>query len=314
MATPNLWSGDPFSPAQINDLLQAKQTIMQNSTEKDVLVFVGNSASYFYYTFSENNRTCLLLPVSALSYIERGVVTPTEKQYDIFCKSVEMLLDFVKQDRKIIIIDHSGTGESIVGLQTVLQRCWPTYFLDLHFINLLDRLSIQQRDVVAKKLTKKNITIVCNVISGISGFFNDLFNEKFPRLVPHYPIYKWEQQVDNVVKNDQAAAIIQQLKGLQGVQGGGIGLHGSRHYTVVRASSGKTGGRYASNSGPAAAAKKAAAKRFGVRSTLRVTVRELGSSNSEFTYDATRVKLPKIAGVRTSEYRVDVNAVVNAAK
>ncbi|KAG1654883.1 hypothetical protein FOA52_006527 [Chlamydomonas sp. UWO 241] len=83
---------------------------------------------------------------------------------------------------------------------------------------------------------------------------------------------------------------------------------------VVRASSGKTGGRYASKSGPAAAAKKAASKRFGSKSSVRVTVRETGTDR-EFTYDAKRVKLPKpvvrkIRGITvTSEYRVDVRSV-----
>jgi len=90
------------------------------------------------------------------------------------------------------------------------------------------------------------------------------------------------------------------------------GLH--RHYTVVRASAGKPGGRYASKSGPAAAARKAAAKRFGGKSNVRVTVRELGTDR-EFSYDATRAQLPmpvvrKIAGVMVaSKYRVKVKAV-----
>ena len=83
---------------------------------------------------------------------------------------------------------------------------------------------------------------------------------------------------------------------------------------VTRSSAGKPGGRYASKSGPAAAAKKAASKRFGTKSKARVTVRELGSDR-EFTYDATRVKLPKpivrkIGGKTvTSEYRVEVRSV-----
>ena len=88
-----------------------------------------------------------------------------------------------------------------------------------------------------------------------------------------------------------------------------------RHYVVVRSSAGKPGGRYASRSGPAAAAKKAASKRFGGKSSVRVTVRETGTDR-EFTYDAKRVKLAKpvviksIAGVIvTSEYRVEVKAV-----
>jgi len=85
----------------------------------------------------------------------------------------------------------------------------------------------------------------------------------------------------------------------------------SATYTVVRSSVGAPGGRYVSKSGPAAAARKAASKRFGSGTSMRVTIRET-SSDHEFTYDATRVKLPKpvvrtIAGVTvTSRHRVDV--------
>ena len=88
-----------------------------------------------------------------------------------------------------------------------------------------------------------------------------------------------------------------------------------RHYVVVKSSAGKPGGRYASKSGPAAAAKKAASKRFGkALHKLRLTVRETGTDR-EFTYDAHRVKLAKPL-VRTingktikTEYTVEVKAV-----
>jgi hypothetical protein len=91
-------------------------------------------------------------------------------------------------------------------------------------------------------------------------------------------------------------------------------MHEMNHYSVTKSSVGKPGGRYASKSGPAAAAKKAASKRFGKGTKLRLTVRELGSDR-EFTYDAARIKLAKpvvrkIKGVTiTSEYRVDVRSV-----
>lgn len=101
------------------------------------------------------------------------------------------------------------------------------------------------------------------------------------------------------------------------VRVGGAGVKGSV-YTVVRSSVGEPGGRYASKSGPAAAAKKAASKRFGTKRSVRVTIRETGTDR-EFTYDATRVKLSKpvirkIGGVTvTREFRVKVVAV-KAAK
>jgi len=90
------------------------------------------------------------------------------------------------------------------------------------------------------------------------------------------------------------------------------------YYTVTTSTIGASGGRYSSRSGPGAAAKKAASKRFskskGSGSKLRLTVRENGTQR-EFTYDATRTKLAKpvvrkIGGVTvTSEYFISIAAV-----
>lgn len=88
----------------------------------------------------------------------------------------------------------------------------------------------------------------------------------------------------------------------------------SANYTVVSCTSGETGGTYASKSGPAAAAKKAATRRFNGKSKLRLTLRQLGTQK-QFTYDCQRVKLAKpvmrkIKGATvTSEYETKVKAV-----
>ena len=93
-----------------------------------------------------------------------------------------------------------------------------------------------------------------------------------------------------------------------------------RYYIVMASSIGKPGGRYASKSGPFAAAKKAASKRFGKDETsMKLTIRETGTKN-EFTYDATRIKLDKPVvrkvGQTTiiSEYKTDLKADRSAKK
>ena len=66
---------------------------------------------------------------------------------------------------------------------------------------------------------------------------------------------------------------------------------GKVFYTVV--SGNKEDGRYASKSGPAAAAKKAASRRFkGDQTTMSITIRQLGSDKT-FSYTAKRTKLAK---------------------
>jgi hypothetical protein len=88
----------------------------------------------------------------------------------------------------------------------------------------------------------------------------------------------------------------------------------AKHYVVVKSSRGPPGGRYSSRSGPAAAARKAASRRFGRdNSDIRLTVRETGTDR-EFAYVAKRVKLPKpvvreIDGKKiTSLYKVEVRS------
>jgi len=96
---------------------------------------------------------------------------------------------------------------------------------------------------------------------------------------------------------------------------GGAAKIAHRHYTVTKSSIGSPGGRYSSKSGPAAAAKKAASKRFGKGgSRVTLTVRQLGTDR-DFTYSATRTKLSvpvvrKIKGVTIkSEYMVKVKSM-----
>lgn len=68
----------------------------------------------------------------------------------------------------------------------------------------------------------------------------------------------------------------------------------STNYTVTAASTGKLKGNYASKTGPASAAKKAASRRLPKTdgATMTLTVRELGS-DKEFSYRATRKALKK---------------------
>ncbi len=76
------------------------------------------------------------------------------------------------------------------------------------------------------------------------------------------------------------------------LQEGGAKEGGKKYYVVTKTSSGKTGGRYSSLNGPAAAAKKAASKRFGTKNSITITVKQTGVKNiKEFTYEATRTKL-----------------------
>ena len=86
------------------------------------------------------------------------------------------------------------------------------------------------------------------------------------------------------------------------------------YYTLVNRDGGEEG-RYKGNSGPAAAASKAASRRFGSNNNIRVTVRELGTDKT-FSYNATRVKVDKpfISTLENGDtierkFRTDVKAI-----
>lgn len=96
--------------------------------------------------------------------------------------------------------------------------------------------------------------------------------------------------------------------------GAGAGTSNVRYYVVTKTSIGDVGGRYSSTTGPAAAAKKAATKRFGSSMKLRITVRETGTQK-EFSYEAQRVKLdtPVVRTINgktiSTNYRVMIKSI-----
>ncbi len=94
------------------------------------------------------------------------------------------------------------------------------------------------------------------------------------------------------------------------------GKKGVKNYVVVRSSVGGTDGKYTSRSGPMAAARKAATKRFSSEHTkLTLTIRET-NKDREFTYECERKKLPTpyVATIGGKEIKREYITVVKAVK
>ncbi len=90
----------------------------------------------------------------------------------------------------------------------------------------------------------------------------------------------------------------------------------TKNYVVVRSSVGGTEGRYTSRSGPMAAARKAATKRFSAQHTkLTLTLRETGKAR-EFQYECERKKLPNpyVQMIAGKEVKREYMTVVKAVK
>jgi hypothetical protein len=87
----------------------------------------------------------------------------------------------------------------------------------------------------------------------------------------------------------------------------------SKTYEVIKTSHGKNGGRY-KGSGPAAAAAKAANKRFtSAHTSITLTIREFGTYHT-FSYRVVREKLPKpyVSVIKGREIVRKYKAVVHA--
>ena len=131
----------------------------------------------------------------------------------------------------------------------------------------------------------------------------------------------WKLYNKNMIKfiNDPLSKP-KETKGVFGFFGGSRSEKSSneRFYTVVSSSVGNIGGRYASKSGPAAAAKKAATKRFTGASDktrkMRIVIRQT-KTKKEMVYEATRTKLNKpitrtVAGVKVvKSHKIEIKAV-----
>jgi hypothetical protein len=103
------------------------------------------------------------------------------------------------------------------------------------------------------------------------------------------------------------------------VHGGGRGASNQavkKKYYVFVNKDGSENGRYSSTNGPAAAAKKAATRRFTDRMrVLQVTVRETGTQK-RFSYTATRTRLPQplVRQFASGEVRTQYKIVLKAIK
>lgn len=89
-----------------------------------------------------------------------------------------------------------------------------------------------------------------------------------------------------------------------------------KNYVIVSVSTGDATGTYRSRSGPAAAARKAANRRFGPGvEKIRISIRETKTSK-EFTYDVERVKLPTpfVSTIDGKEIKREYTTKIKAVK
>lgn len=169
-----------------------KQEILRSTSDKDLLVFLGNSASYFYHAVSKE-RDSYLIPISG-RYRVFGRDSPDKKMIKRFVNVY--LSPIVKkalgEDKRIVIVDHSHTGQSIENFVLLwMEYSSPCY---ISFLNLLTQT---QRRVgvidprytqLLGKVTMPDIAI-------------HLFNDGYVRLTPHHQHWKWGESSPSLLEN-----------------------------------------------------------------------------------------------------------------
>lgn len=131
---------------------QYKNEILKETTPADTIIFVGNSASYFYYLFNEaDDRHCHIIPISNSRYSEKRLSnikfresnSTIEERTKGFCDSFiyplqpfspetthedplripRNFLTRLHPTRRIILVDFSLSGASVNGFLRVIKSC-----------------------------------------------------------------------------------------------------------------------------------------------------------------------------------------------
>lgn len=163
-----------------------------------MLIFV----SYFYFAVRDNpERNTHLIPISGRVYVDRDT-EPTAAQLKAFT------LQFIKPAlerrpfSRVVLVDHSHSGQSIDSFRVILTRCrqyLPSSLANLQsldrpvFINLVD---VRQGD--AWIINPKQVHALIRVEIAGAGRLVALANGAYQRLLPHFQRWKWDGHYDDL--------------------------------------------------------------------------------------------------------------------
>jgi hypothetical protein len=169
-----------------NEILAIKEKLIKFTNPTDTLLFVGNSAGYFYYTFNASDkRNVVLLPISGRPYKDAYSI-PNPEQLDKFCNDINKdAFNVLRESSAIVYIDHSHSGESLCLVTEVLKHCGVK--APIRYIVIMDDL---QREC-AEKMRGRCRPIPIFMFSNEPGVFVKLFNEYYSRVVPYHPYWMW---------------------------------------------------------------------------------------------------------------------------
>ena len=194
-------STDTNSVALTNDAKSAisygARKIIAHTSLNEMLLFLGNSASYFYYAVRKTGkREAHLIPVSG-----RYTLDEEDKRYSdshfIETYVTPVVTRALTENRVIVLIDHTHSGITVDNFVSVLDsRCNGRCKLAL--INLVAEAQVLGHSIrPPRKVGTRYEVVLPNV--GV-----ELFNEHFFRLTPHHPRSKWHLSNPNLITEHQS--------------------------------------------------------------------------------------------------------------
>ncbi|MGC6367527.1 MAG: hypothetical protein ACON35_05955 [Candidatus Marinamargulisbacteria bacterium] len=196
----------PFPPKFQTEctLLAKKISELYKDSKDTLLLFIGASPAYIHLAFSKLETPCesRLLPISGLSliYTKDYMLEPlnSSNKKDAFTSYVEKFI--TRPYKKIVLVDHSHTGMSILNLIKLLRECEINSTFD--FINLVDeKTPLNYIDTIPYfGYLQQN-----HILKG--EFINQVSGHKIARLCPQHHLI-------NILKQeeiDQKSTAIAQL-------------------------------------------------------------------------------------------------------
>lgn len=205
-----------FNLDLILEVIKASNTLIENTDEDAILIFIGQSPDYLSYIVKKH-RTVISVPISGRPYGDKYSI-PKKENLDKYCELLTTL-GITKElfdNNKIIFVDHTHSGQSPSLFTKVILRCLK--YIDkysenltlsnrnFNFINIIDNkqniIDNKKKKIYINDPDKKYInTIGYLIMPNLIAFANEgkpIDSEyKIPRTVPNYPHFKWHTSLDN---------------------------------------------------------------------------------------------------------------------
>lgn len=199
---------NPFYKEFAVDLSRmAKRITNIYDADDTVFIFVGASPAYLYYyfRFCIPEYNCALLPISYLSSLQQGL---RPQDYGSFSVYLSLFVNIYRYS-KIVVIDHSHTGKSIIELIKLLWYAGRETIKNIQFCDLIDNITAIDEDY----MKSMGIRVPIKIVKG--SFVNDVSGHRIPRLTQQIDIYQLEGKSKEEMRNFLNSKNDQIIEGLR---------------------------------------------------------------------------------------------------